>query len=109
MLIALRRCSAAGLLIDKPCKPERQQLLQLAASTRNGRPSQARSRHLLSAKQQLASDAVLSEPDAPPKPLNVIEEAAAQLGGADLLGSYHPRGCSTAYVESDQRSKNHQC
>ena len=83
MLVALRRCAAAGPHIDQRCTAHRQQLLLLAASAQYGRPRRLRSRHCLAATQQHAPDAVLSEPDAPPKPLNIIEEAAAQLGGAN--------------------------
>ena len=83
MLITLRRCAAAGPHIDQRCKFHRLQLQQLAASARIGRLRQIRSRHCLAATQQHVPDAVVLEPDAPPKPLNVIEQAAAQLGGAN--------------------------
>lgn len=101
MLIALRRCAAAGPHLDKRCKSQRLQVLQLAAKTRDGRPRQLRSRHCLSATQQHAPDALLLESDAPPKPLNVIEEAAAQLGGADMCGSYHHKDAAPHMQQSE--------
>ena len=94
----LRRCAAAGLRIDKPCKPQRQQLQQFATSSRSARLKHA-GRPCALTEQQDASPAVSQPPDSlPPPPLNVIENAAAQLGGAFRCGTAMARTIATDTV-----------
>lgn len=96
MIVALRRCAGAGLRIDKACKPHQRRLLHSTASTRDGRLEHDK-RRSISATQQHASDASLAVPDAPPAPLNILEDAAAQLGGANMSGIHSNNAASPCY------------
>lgn len=93
MIKAVRRCAAAAVHVNQPCLRHWQWLLCRTAGRRHGRLALLQPRCISSAQQQAPSE-VADVPQTPPQPLNAIEEAAAQLGGAHAQHIYTGRAIS---------------